>query len=186
MDAVISGQLGRAFILDGEKCFVMTAANPAELEPVPIETFRVFHQEAQDLEYLEDIGQDAVRQELQRAEEVNEMLTALSIVMDASFSNRVRRMAVETLGKTLAHSSSDLSKCIESVLSDDQELPSQDNAEIVRNSEEKTGIRSSFEFRILVSILLKDKPKLEFLEDRTVLSSPEEMLSSFFSYSEQE
>ena len=101
MYAAVSGQLGSAFLIDGNKYHLVTSSEPEVLVAAGKDDFGDFYRRAQDLEYLENSSLPEIKKRLCRAAEEQDVLTVATLLMDRSSSFEVRRLAADTLEEYL-------------------------------------------------------------------------------------
>ena len=101
MHAAVSGQLGSAFLIDGNKYHLVTSSEPEVLVTPGKDDFADFYRHAQDLEFLESGSLAEIKKRLCRAAEEQDVLTVATLLMDRSSSFEVRRLAADALEKYL-------------------------------------------------------------------------------------
>jgi len=114
MNAVISGQSGVAVLVDGLRLASLQAGSDAA--PVDRSTgeVRFLLGDAQDLEFLEDIAPEEVRNRLEVATSKYDALHLALILLDCELSHDTRRTAAEELEVLLADEG--ILRWVESVL----------------------------------------------------------------------
>ncbi|MGI8656178.1 MAG: tetratricopeptide repeat protein [Pyrinomonadaceae bacterium] len=102
MDAVISGQAGKALLLNGNSLLSFDMSDPATLVPRQQADVRFLFGEAGDLRILENTTHEAVTRELRRACDCDDALDLTLISFDPELPAEIRREAIEELEALLA------------------------------------------------------------------------------------
>ncbi|MFN2452945.1 MAG: hypothetical protein ABR577_01860 [Pyrinomonadaceae bacterium] len=102
MDAVISGQAGKALLLNGNSLTSFDVDDPATLVPGQQADLRFLFGEAGDLRILENTNLADVTRELRRARDCDDALDLTLISFDPELPAEIRREAIEELEELLA------------------------------------------------------------------------------------
>lgn len=114
MDAVLSGQAGVALLLDGDELLSMHFEDDGEMLSRSLGEVHLLFAEAQDLEFLENVGLEEVRSHLVLAgTRVDALHLALNL-LDPELSHETRRCVAEDLTELLQDER--IARWVESVL----------------------------------------------------------------------
>src|SRR2546421_8566114 len=102
MQAVISGNAGRALVLEGDSLKSFDVDEPSKTVPRTPADFAYLFGEMQDLRVVENTDIDSIRQELKYDSDSAVALDLALISLDAELPDDIRKEAVEGLNGLLA------------------------------------------------------------------------------------
>ncbi len=113
MEAVISGRSGSALLIDGDKLHSIHVNKPGKMIPLHEAGIHFLFGDANDLSFLENVGQSKVVKHLEHARDKEDALLLALMVLDSEEPSDIRQEAAEVLNDMM--DSSFISEHLESV-----------------------------------------------------------------------